>query len=817
MAKHVRAPSKEVKKRSAFQRVSISKPPVYLNPRTNDLSVVMKGEDSLETQAEALRHMSSSQRQVETIRLEHLLGNRYVQRLLKLAAPPAQVMRYDITLERAGNAWSEASLASLCSQLMTWGVDSNQLGDLTALNQLSGEQIKAGMATIERLRTMGGLGGEAAKGKYPSRVIAAWNQHKDDLGPSKLYPTIVHFVVELNWLAHTSLGTDYLQAIKMMKKVRLAGVEFSVHPRAIYFVAAAQAEMDVAAEVEEGQGHYIAPGAYVWELAQIQKRLKQFASKPKRNRSGEVVGAQQKEVEAIGVQAFNVLRGQVLDMIDVMEVQSGKKTIEGVSAEEHREPGLQDYLLSKAGALRGVPDAASADDARRLAGQMSSILGTVPIGKAAHGFGSVDPHGTDHAIGLAADLFNGRGAAGVIENFGLKKEYLPFLYRLIDEHGSPELKKEHPTGIQQLSPELARELAKLLIDFGSDVVEEMMVSSKEPAAVKRQRKTELSGYQQIANRILSGYYQRWQLLTLQLSRKAWFKYASEVRNLATSLRDSLKIERRAFMLQAPRQVLAELQARTAQMEELYKQAVSANQTATSEEEAELTNTPAGRLRKRSRQANLKALEPLRPEFGRGGVTLASQQKSLEGSLDKYADVFEKERAAIVGETVRKPGFKSWITRASNPDFPIYDQPSIVVNALNNVIGHRSQAGKTEVRQRTRFLGAHHWQMLEREAITNAARYREILELDMRQPRRKGMISRVLSIMAENPGGKEALTGSDPDFLAALKTVYGDPSAMIKQALGSTEKKPAGKSTSLLEFLRQRGYHYLAGDEEKAED
>jgi hypothetical protein len=247
-----------------------------------------------------------------------------------------------------------------------------------------------------------------------------------DLGPGGVYPTIIHFVVNIDRLARESMHTDYLSAIHAMPTVRLAGADIGVHPRAVYFAA----------------------------------------------------------------NIFNILRNRVNAMINVMEAQAGRQVIAGVDPAAHREPGLQTYLLGRADQLRAIPAATSADQVRELAGRLDTALGTIPLAQRAHGWGSIDPHGTDLALGLAIDLFNGRGRAGVSQNFGVPRAYWPFLHRLIELHGTPEVFGSiRPTAIHQMSPAQARELSRLLRDHGRHLAEQMAAEAvPESLQTVRQRR-----------------------------------------------------------------------------------------------------------------------------------------------------------------------------------------------------------------------------------------------------------------------------------------------------------------------------------------
>ena len=90
------------------------------------------------------------------------------------------------------------------------------------------------------------------------RPILAWESHLDDLGTPDRdtpeaqaleYQNILEFVDRLDQLSGSSMGMDYNPefdpgAMDAMPRVRIAGAAVGVHPRALYFAAAAQVGMD---------------------------------------------------------------------------------------------------------------------------------------------------------------------------------------------------------------------------------------------------------------------------------------------------------------------------------------------------------------------------------------------------------------------------------------------------------------------------------------------------------------------------------------------------------------------------------------------
>src|SRR6185503_18231028 len=71
-------------------------------------------------------------------------------------------------------------------------------------------------------------------------------------------------------LANVSLGGHWPDNLKVMREaIRIGGARFHVHPRMLYFAAAAQVGMNEAAGLAADAGHYLAPAAVFEELRMI--------------------------------------------------------------------------------------------------------------------------------------------------------------------------------------------------------------------------------------------------------------------------------------------------------------------------------------------------------------------------------------------------------------------------------------------------------------------------------------------------------------------------------------------------------------------
>ena len=100
------------------------------------------------------------------------------------------------------------------------------------------------------------------------RPILAWESHLDDLGTPDRdtpeaqaleYQNILEFVDRLDQFSRSSMGMDYNPefdpgAMDAMPRVRIAGAAVGVHPRALYFAAAAQVGMDEREGRASGRG-----------------------------------------------------------------------------------------------------------------------------------------------------------------------------------------------------------------------------------------------------------------------------------------------------------------------------------------------------------------------------------------------------------------------------------------------------------------------------------------------------------------------------------------------------------------------------------
>jgi hypothetical protein len=394
----------------------------------------------------------------------------------------------------------------LAGELMQRGVIVAQVGDLAALADLGNDaKIRALLDTLDVINKGSDRLGD--KG----RIVASWNANKDDIGftnpQGTKYKTILHYVAELNRLAQASMGVDYVAAAKAMPDIRLSGVRIhsggvGVHPRAVYFVAAGQVGIDEAAAESVadataqagtdpnrkkaadtmrrafGEGHYIPAGGFQWLFKDVVTMLTVlgYSKAPKAGATGAAAkGVERATALDRGDLIYKVMRLEIERMLLVLEGQETGVDVPSHEAAAHREPAFRAFLLGRKSDIEGVADPKDNDDVARAAREMLTALGNPPRAVTySHGGGTIDPHGTDHAMGLAFDFYNGSGAQGAFRNF--KVEHWPFIHRIISEFGGAVGLPTNlrPSSIDAVSPETGQAIAQLLRDHGVEVAKEML-------------------------------------------------------------------------------------------------------------------------------------------------------------------------------------------------------------------------------------------------------------------------------------------------------------------------------------------------------
>jgi hypothetical protein len=619
-------------------------------------------------------------------------------------------------------------------------------------------------------------GGRRTRGRRGAmdRLVLAWHNRLDDLGPPDRstpedrageYQNILEFVDRLDRLSLTTLGSEYLSTsgpggMSRMPSIRLAGATPAVHPRALWFTAAAQAGMDARAGRDSGRGHYIPAGGFHTLLRDIASMAERLGAEPT-PRTGQRRGSPPRSDPsaplANGGRIYSALRGELLLALQVLEDQaSGSDSVAGYRHDEHREPVLRDFLIARAEQIRALPETASDEEAGLAARQLAAALAGLPGGSSRrHGFGSVDPHGTEHAMGLAIDIYNGAGPGGSRTNFAPPEEYWPFIQLLIERHGAavglaPHMRPDSWSDLDSTGDQAtaARGIAALVRTQGASLATEIEAQvAPDPAQARADARvaTRLTNLRRRAARALGN---RLHALSQAAGRSDldWRLANDVVRErdaLAADLAaiDSLSHQKLVLKLQAHFQALAALKA--------HEDADG--------EVGPPPPTPAGRRR---RGDPLAAVGPDDARSAR--LDLSRLILELEGlGPEAEASVTRHNMQSMAG-LVRTRGFRNWLAAASNPDRPLYDQPTTMVEAFNDVVG-------------TSFYGGHHWEVAslpEHEGgdsiLDRIGNYRAALRADLqgvaegpraRPPRGAAEVERILSILAESPGGRRALFGT----------------------------------------------------------
>ncbi len=716
----------------------------------------------------------------------------------------AMLMRWAPEGEGAARRPSEADIIELRGLLIGEGIRDSELGNLESLRSWPFTRFENAWNLFHRLNSNPVRGRRGAM----HRVAKAWNAHLDDLGAFDPWPTVLHYVHNLDELSIASLDRPYdeegrASGIDAMMNIRIAGARTGVHPRAVYFAAAAQLGMDVRAGIEAGQGHYIPAGGFRVLLRDIRDQAQRLAlHRVRHGRRRPRLEPRDEGLEG-GARIYGMLLQELNRAVQVLreqqEEQSGGDDLApGHSPDEHREPGIRAYLLPRADRIAALP--AASDDAAAPANayQLLEVLGQVPGGgDSQHGAGSVDPHGTDHALGLAIDLHHGRGRdGGSQQNFGITGEYWPFIYELLTRHGSsyglsPRMR---PDAVHELEPQQARALSTMVRECGQRLADEVTSEAtvEETPEVARERNAALRSYRHLRQEVRLALMNRIWALNSTRAHRYDRTVEDATRGLIETEMGALRRDKDAVMSLPPDQVLEVLDQHIVQLN-LIETALAQQHTArvtalevsaeaegdreeaaaavggiTRREQQRLDRRERGRERRLDRARNPGALDDVGPDDGR--IDLTALRARLEASRPAAEGAFRHEQHRALHEIVRRGGFRRWLTTASDPDRPLYDQPQIMVEALDDVRAHDPR----ETRERdTHFYGGHHWTIAPREILRSTDEYRESLLRDMQYRQREGQLERVIMIMAESAGGQDILYGArDVTFHEALATAAG---------------------------------------------
>lgn len=665
-------------------------------------------------------------------------------------------------------------ILALRSELQRLGIQDDQLGTAEGLYDIvvrwTTEQRLEALSTLSGINSGGGHFGRQG------RVINAWNEGKDDLGRGRhrsRYPTILHFIRQgLN-------GEQYINYLSnQIERVRLAGGrEISINARLIYFTAAAQAGMDerllnrqqqtghyigglseTNAVGNIGQGHYIPMGGFWHQLFSFNNILKTLAFVNPRQR--------RLRTTPLGNTASimqSILR-QLRFMTEVAQAQQSETDLPGYDHREHREPEMRIFLIEHSEAIRNFvvseqPNRLPADSERLLA-----LISDFRAGTRHHGTGSVDPHGTDHALGFAIDLYNGAGTGGGYRNVETNmNDFWPFI-RYVMQH-EPERIREIPQidDLHELQPNEALELSALLADRGSHHADQIRQSAHRLEGADREtQRSDLADRRSTLNhftRIKFSIYRELQSLSRTLARStggntlntlSGLELSNELRPIRDRFIETVRNLSEFFHTQ-----LAFIRTGTASS---LTEAI--NHNVNSQLQTLLTDLPdvqrlsvghqPSRLDRGRSQRLLNLENAVRQVFDAVQVRMTELQ-----SIRQLVDTaYENQSIINLAEMINSPGFRRWLETVSNRDSPLYDQPQIMVEAISSVRSHPERPS-----QPTFFYGGHHWLVASREVRHNNDLYESALTSDM-NTRNAIQLRRILNIMAESEGGRQALFGQN---------------------------------------------------------
>ncbi len=816
-------------------------------------------------------------------------------------------------------------IAHLKTQLMQRGVQEKMLGNLQFHAGWTDEQLEDALAMLDQVIHGGGPFGNLPDEKKKSfgRLVDAWNSKKDDLGPGNgPYRTLLHYVTTLEQIAQDTLGGSYHDKLPTLPTVRIAGVAVGVHPRNVYFAAAGQMVMDEKAEAAadadfkatgdkraqdmkhaQGHGHYVPVAGFFRLLQDIQKNLQAlaFSQRP----SARFKGKARTDGLAHGKAVYDALRGELQRMIIALDAQEKGQDVAGFDDAIHREPEMRKFFRDHRGAIEAVATAKDDPDSARAAGDLLKALGAevaLPGIQIQHGWGSVDPHGTDHAIGNAVDLFYGKGT-GSGRNMGTSTPFMPFIHALIEAHGKevgldPTLR---PQSLDTIDPGAALKISTLLRTHGLQFrgvmrlaakLDRGLMQDKDFAKNEKEDLKELSG---LRAEIDKAFLRRgYAIKELDLSH-----IPDGVEPELKKIGEDMLLHRAGLATQSPELLAAMLEsmlgrlgkvrgtvapalakeaaedakgrgAELAGPQKQHDDEVAASGKELKEHEAETT---AGKkdidkelatidaqiqgadpdekraltrrrdelqARKRRLDANLGAerrenqnetraadakwnpkLASIKRRWDlhdrpRMAVTtkfetiapatdpLVDVLKKLKADKDELSSAYTVDQALKLEGIVNSSALESWLKKFQDIDKPMFDQPKIMVDALEDVTPGDSKWD---------FSGDHHWTVVNRGTLLDTAKYKSELLKDM-QRRSESQLQRILEIMAESDGGWDILfTRPDPELFGALdEATKGLKPATTSAALLAKVKQsvaaPGGKddSAKLMRDMAKLGHH-----------
>jgi hypothetical protein len=727
-----------------------------------------------------------------------------------------------------GTVLSEEQVASIQSDLAALGV--TRMGNLSALATWSDEQIDQAFARLRRMDAGRGPGGAYGA---PRRTVLSWNQGTDGRRDLSRFPTILHFVLTS---LDAAAGGDYEEVVEDMEGARLAGSTVTVHPRMLYFMAAAQVGMDRQAGRAEGEGHYIPAGGFQVRLAEIRRMLQQITRSPEPS-SGAMVCR---------------MRSELLEMAQVLRSQDGEEeAVRGHGRDEHQEPELREFfravLSDRPGhpmrwrAIDDTPEHLRDEQAAAAATELLGILGTPPAGR--HGSAAADPHGVEHGVGTAIDLYNGRGSPNGVLNRAPEREYWPFLHHLMQRFGSPGLRGLRPARIDELQPAQRRELSRIVQEHGLAEQEalrpeaerrraERQAAARAPAP-RRARgeppppvpaETRFAQFHQRVLRLMRRHIN--QLMPAELrpldASRAIQTRAGAIRQRANQDATAVQASSRSLthggegpVPLTPDAIQAMLRRQREELTGLARDLQPGATVAPAPEgpegrEARRAATAAGRTRtaRETWQTEVRDLLDGEAPEPDSPPTFRSVQAEIDTNRAAWSAAQARMQENRLDALVLSQPFRTWLTSAARSG--IYDQADTVIAGIESV---RSHPGPGTEGAPSRILGGHHAELAPVEVVRSDDAYRDALRRDMSR-RRPDDLRRILGAMAESAAGRLALFGNESGQGAdriltqeMLPQFVGGPEA-ARQMIDEIRQRMAvgGTERSVRAQMRDSGYH-----------
>lgn len=654
------------------------------------------------------------------------------------AATAASTAPGRATQEQPADPVAAAQIARAREVLIQLGLNDADIGNLAPIGAMSPESLDAALATLRYLR------------HGSPRVTQAWHQHLDDLGPSsaptthhEAYANIVEFAVRLN---QRSPGGDYRAYRERMPEVRLAGSRITVNPRAVYFAAAAQVGADERGRdqpgaPQTGAGHWVPTGGFYRMFGDLTRMLRDLGRAP---RGGAVAG---------GVRIYATIYGELQRMLDELAAQDAGRDTPAQRADEHDERGLRALLLPRRAEILNHAPPASDAEVPEVARELLESFGTIPWASVTHEAGATDPHGTSHALGASADLYDGNDG----RNMPMPAGAWPFVQYLIQNSAGYRglTGNERPTDLAA-QPAQLRAIAQLVHERGASTYQTLVhLSATDPAerAADRDQRAE----------------------------------RGTLRTVRASLQTSLRGRRRALQQAVATHVLPDDDLARAhdELAALDRDLAAVADAGTHD----LQQIAQHHTAARAALASVPGADAQAP--------LDDVLRAIEGAiadhpgLARYAD---RELRGRVMASLHDPRVLEFLRSAWTR--PFYDQSSTLVAAIGDVNGGRVYAG-------------HHWDLLPMAAVgpgaDAAAAYQHTLASDVAR-RTPAQLERILTVMAESAGGRAALFSSpDAELFAALATRLPDVEAVLARI----------HARVVAPYERQRGQPHDAGGDLRA--